>query len=128
VTPPHLPGGEPESAAKTRTALSWIFAFVALTVRGRQDGADGRVRRDLPARLRQLGVRARLHFPGLAAGVREINPVTVTAGAARSFAFYGTPATLGAAAAWIGGLLAVFIPLSVWRYRPLSVWRDRRIS
>ena len=26
-------------------------------------------------------------------------------------------ASLGAAAAWIGGLLAVFIPLSVWRYR-----------
>ena len=26
-------------------------------------------------------------------------------------------ASLGAAAAWIGGLLAAFIPLSVWRYR-----------
>ena len=25
-----------------------------------------------------------------------------------------------AAAAWIGGLLAVFIPLSVWRYRRMS--------
>jgi hypothetical protein len=34
--------------------------------------------------------------------------------------FYGTPASLGAAAAWIGGLLAVFIPLSVWRYRRIS--------
>jgi len=27
---------------------------------------------------------------------------------------------LGEAAAWIGGLLAVFIPLSVWRYRRIS--------
>ena len=49
-----------------------------------------------------------------------INPVTVTANAARSLALYGTPASLGAAAAWIGGLLAVFIPLSVWRYRRIS--------
>jgi hypothetical protein len=29
-------------------------------------------------------------------------------------------ASLGAAAAWTGGLLAVFIPLSVWRYRRIS--------
>jgi hypothetical protein len=58
-------------------ALSWIFAFVALTVRGAAD-------------------------------------------AARSPALFGTPASLGAAAAWIGGLLAVFIPLSVWRYRRMS--------
>ena len=50
----------------------------------------------------------------------KINPVTVTANAARSLALYGTPASLGAAAAWIGGLLAIFIPLSVWRYRRIS--------
>ena len=35
-------------------------------------------------------------------------------------AIAGSPAFLGAAAAWIGGLLAVFIPLSVWRYRRIS--------
>jgi hypothetical protein len=35
-------------------------------------------------------------------------------------ALFGTPASLGAAAAWIGGLLAVFIPLFVWRYRRMS--------
>ena len=39
-----------------------------------RDGADGRVRRDLPARLRQLGVRARSHLPGLAADFRENQP------------------------------------------------------
>ena len=50
----------------------------------------------------------------------KINPVTVTADAARSFALFGTSASLGAAAAWIVGLLAVFIPLSVWRYRRIS--------
>ena len=39
---------------------------------------------------------------------------------ARSLALYGTTVSLGAAAAWIGGLLAVSIPLSVWRYRRIS--------
>jgi oleandomycin transport system permease protein len=50
----------------------------------------------------------------------KINPVTVTADAARSLALSGTPSSLGSAAAWIGGLLAVFIPLSIWRYRRMS--------
>ncbi len=61
-------------AAAFGFALSWIFAFVALTVPGRRDGADGRVRGDLPAHLRQLGVRARRHHAALAAGVRENQP------------------------------------------------------
>ena len=82
---------------------------------------------DRPARTYSGGMRRRLdiassllHHAGLAADVREISPVTVTADAARSLALLGTPASLGAAAAWIGGLLAVFIPLSVWRYRRMS--------
>ena len=50
----------------------------------------------------------------------KISPVTVVADAARSFALFGTPASLGVAAAWIGGLLAVFIPPSEWRYRRMS--------
>ncbi len=50
----------------------------------------------------------------------KISPVTVTADAARSLALFGTTASLGAAAAWTGGLLAVFIPRSVWRYRQIS--------
>src|SRR2546430_1981407 len=59
-------------------------------------------------------------FPHWLQAFAKINPVTVTANAARALALFGTPASLGAAAAWIGGLLAVFIPLSVWRYRRIS--------
>ena len=44
----------------------------------------------------------------------------LTADAARSYALTGAPMSLGGAAAWIGGLLAVFIPLCVWRYRRMS--------
>jgi hypothetical protein len=56
----------------------------------------------------------------LAHGEVLANPVTVTANAARSLALFGTPASLAAVAAWTGGLLAMFIPLSVWRYRQIS--------
>jgi ABC-2 type transport system permease protein/oleandomycin transport system permease protein len=59
-------------------------------------------------------------FPDWLQAFAKINPVTVTANAARALALFGTPASLGAAAAWTGGLLAVFIPLSVWRYRQIS--------
>ncbi len=59
-------------------------------------------------------------FPPWLQANATINPVTVTADAARSLALFGTTASLGAAAAWIGGLLAVFIPLSVQRYRRIS--------
>jgi hypothetical protein len=52
-----------------------------------------------------LSDAARLALAGFPAGSRGLT---------------GTPASLGAAAAWIGGLLAVFIPLSVWRYRRMS--------
>jgi hypothetical protein len=54
-------------------ALSWIFAFVALTVRG-AEAAQSAVRGDLPAGIRELGVRARLQHAGLAADLREGEP------------------------------------------------------
>jgi ABC-2 type transport system permease protein/oleandomycin transport system permease protein len=59
-------------------------------------------------------------FPAWLQAFATINPVTVTADAARSLALLGTTASLAAAAAWTGGLLAVFIPLSVRRYRRIS--------
>jgi oleandomycin transport system permease protein len=49
------------------------------------------------------------------------SPVSLTADVARSYALTaGVPSSLGEALAWIGALLAVFIPLCVWRYRRMS--------
>ena len=49
------------------------------------------------------------------------SPVTLTANAARTYALDGgVPGSLGGAAAWIVGLLVIFIPLCVWRYRRMS--------
>jgi hypothetical protein len=48
-------------------------------------------------------------------------PVTLTANAARTYALDGgVPGSLAGAAAWIIGLLAIFIPVCVWRYRRMS--------
>jgi hypothetical protein len=71
----QLNSSRPGTPAAFGLALSWVFAFVALTV---------------------------------------------TAGAARSPALFDPPASLSAAAAWIGGLLAVFIPLSLRGSRRIS--------
>ena len=101
-------------------ALSWIFAFVALTVRGAETAQTAGFVVIFPLVFASSVFVPVSTFPDWLQAFAKINPVTVTADAARSFAIYGTPASLGAAAAWIGGLLAVFIPLSVWRYRRIS--------
>jgi hypothetical protein len=47
--------------------------------------------------------------------------VTLPADAARTLALTGgVPSSLWESLAWIVGILAVFIPLSVWRYRRMS--------
>jgi ABC transporter DrrB family efflux protein len=101
-------------------ALSWIFAFVALTVRGAETAQTAGFVVIFPLVFASSVFVPVATFPDWLQTVAKINPVTVTADAARSLALFGTPGTLGAAAAWIGGLLAVFIPLSVWRYRRMS--------
>jgi ABC transporter DrrB family efflux protein len=101
-------------------ALSWIFAFVALTVRGAETAQTAGFVVIFPLVFASSVFVPVSTFPHWLQAFAKINPVTVTADAARSLAFYGTPASLGQAAAWIGGLLAVFIPLSVWRYRRIS--------
>src|SRR5690348_16707136 len=101
-------------------AVSWIFAFVALTVRGAETAQTAGFVVIFPLVFASSVFVPVATFPDWLQAFAKINPVTVTADAARSLALYGSPASLGAAAAWIGGLLAVFIPLSVWRYRRIS--------
>lgn len=51
----------------------------------------------------------------------QVSPVSLTADSARTFALQGgVPSSLGGAAAWIFGLLILFVPLCVWRYRRMS--------
>ena len=101
-------------------ALSWIFAFVALTVRGAEAAQTAGFVVIFPLVFASSVFVPVATLPHWLQAFAKISPVTVTADAARSLALFGTPASLGAAAAWIGGLLTVFIPLSVWRYRRMS--------
>jgi ABC-2 type transport system ATP-binding protein len=101
-------------------ALSWIFAFVALTVRGAEAAQTAGFVVIFPLVFASSVFVPVSTMPHWLQAFAKVSPVTVTADAARSLALFGTPASLGAAAAWIGGLLAVFIPLSVWRYRQMS--------
>jgi daunorubicin resistance ABC transporter ATP-binding subunit len=55
-------------------ALSWIFAFVALTVRGAEAAQTAGFVVIFPLVFRQLGVRARRHAAALASGIRENQP------------------------------------------------------
>ncbi len=111
-------------AAAFGYALSWIFAFVALTVRGAEAAQTAGFVVIFPLVFASSVFVPVATLPHWLQAFAKISPVTVTvtvtADAARSFALHGTPASLGAALAWIGGLLAVFIPLSVWRYRRMS--------
>ena len=101
-------------------ALSWIFAFVALTVRGSEAVQSAGFVVVFPLVFASSVFVPVSTMPNWLEAFANVSPVTLTADAARSYALTGAPTSLGAAAAWIGGLLAVFIPLCVWRYRRMS--------
>jgi ABC-2 type transport system permease protein/oleandomycin transport system permease protein len=102
-------------------ALSWIFAFVALTVRGAEAAQSAGFVILFPLVFASSVFVPVSTLPSWLQVIAKISPVTLTANAARSFALVpGTPSSLGGAVAWIAGLLAVFIPLSVWRYRRMT--------
>ena len=101
-------------------ALSWIFAFVALTVHGAEAAQAAGFVVVFPLVFASSVFVPVATLPGWLQAFAKVSPVTLTANAARSLALTGAPASLGGAAAWIGGLLAVFVPLSVWRYRRIS--------
>jgi ABC-2 type transport system ATP-binding protein len=102
-------------------ALSWIFAFVALTVRGAEAAQAAGFVVIFPLVFASSVFVPVASMPSWLQSFAHASPVTLTADVARSYALTpGVPGSLGETAAWIGGLLAVFIPLCVWRYRRMS--------
>ncbi len=102
-------------------ALSWIFAFVALVVPGAEAAQSAGFVVIFPLVFASSVFVPVSTMPDWLQAVAKVSPVTLTANTARSFALVGgVPGSLGATAAWILGLLAVFIPLCVWRYRRMS--------
>ncbi|GAC1326107.1 MAG: hypothetical protein NVSMB25_25220 [Thermoleophilaceae bacterium] len=102
-------------------ALSWIFAFVALTVRGAEAAQSAGFVAIFPLVFASSVFVPLSSMPGWLRTFAEVSPVTLTANTARSYTLGGAlPTSLAAASVWIGGLLAIFIPLCVWRYRRMS--------
>ncbi|MEA2313787.1 MAG: type transport system ATP-binding protein [Solirubrobacteraceae bacterium] len=120
-------GGAPQALASIAVvaafgfALSWIFALVALTVRGAEAAQAAGFVVIFPLVFASSIFVPVASMPGWLQSFSHASPVTLTADAARSYALTpGTPTSLAETAAWIGGVLAVFIPLCVWRYRRMS--------
>jgi ABC transporter DrrB family efflux protein len=102
-------------------ALSWIFAFVAFTVRSAEAAQSAGFVVLFPLVFASSVFVPVSSMPSWLQAFAKVSPVTLTANAARSLALVpGTPSSLGGAIAWIAGLLAVFVPLSVWRYRRIT--------
>jgi ABC-2 type transport system ATP-binding protein len=102
-------------------ALSWIFAFVALTVQGAEAAQSAGFVVIFPLVFASSVFVPVSSMPDWLQAFAKASPVTLTANTARSFALQtGVPGSLGGAAAWIVGILVVFIPLCVWRYRRMS--------
>lgn len=102
-------------------ALSWIFAFVALMVRSAEAAQSAGFVVLFPLVFASSVFVPVSSMPGWLEAFANVSPVTLTADAARSLALVpGVPSTLGGAAAWIAGLVAAFVPLSVWRYRRMT--------
>ena len=102
-------------------ALSWIFAFVALTVRGAEAAQSAGFVVIFPLVFASSVFVPVASMPAWLQAFARASPVTLTANTARSYALLpGTPRSLPATVAWIAGLLAVFIPLCVWLYRRMS--------
>jgi ABC-type multidrug transport system permease subunit len=102
-------------------ALSWIFAFVALTVRGADAAQSAGFVVIFPLVFASSVFVPVASMPAWLQGFAKASPVTLTANTARSFALHGgVPGSLGAASAWAAGLLLLFVPLCVWRYRRMG--------
>ncbi len=102
-------------------ALSWIFAFVSLVVRGAESAQTAGFVLLFPLVFASSVFVPVSSMPSWLQPFAKASPVTLTADAARTLALTGgIPTSLGESLAWVAGILAVFVPLSVWRYRRMS--------
>jgi ABC-2 type transport system ATP-binding protein len=101
--------------------LSWVFALVALTVPGAEAAQVAGFVVMLPLAFASSVFVPLSTMPSWLRSFASVSPVTLTTDVARSYALSpGISSSVGDAAAWIGGMLAVAVPLCIWRYRSMS--------
>ena len=99
-------------------AFSWISAFIGLSVRDVESAQAAGFVWVFPLVFASSAFVPVESMPGWLQAFAEINPVTVTVDALRALTL-GGPVTrsLLESLAWITGILLVFVPLAVNRYR-----------
>jgi ABC transporter DrrB family efflux protein len=120
----HIHGGVPRFVAGLLLillfgyALSWIFAALGMFVGDPETAQAAAFPILAPLVFASSAFVPVASMPDWLQVFAKHQPVSVTITAVRDLVL-GTPATADvlAALAWIGGILAVFIPLAVWRYR-----------
>ena len=99
-------------------AFSWMFAFVGLTASSPESAQSLGFIAIFPLTFASSAFVPVETMPSWLEAFAEVNPFTVTVDAMRAL-WLGTPAgnSVWIAALWSVGLIAVFAPLSVARYR-----------
>jgi ABC transporter DrrB family efflux protein len=102
-------------------ALSWIFTFVGLNVRGAEAAQSAGFVAIFPLVFASSVFVPVDTMPGALEWFASVSPVTASVDAARALALGGDATEpLLRAIAWFAALLAVFVPLSVRRYRRMG--------
>lgn len=99
-------------------AMSWVFIYVALAVRGAEAAQSAGFVAIFPLVFASSIFVPVETMPSWLQGFATISPVTLTADAARAMAIGGpTLRPVALAVLWLAVIMAVFVPLSVHRYR-----------
>jgi ABC transporter DrrB family efflux protein len=102
-------------------AMSWIFAYVGLVAKGPEAAQSAGFIAIFPLVFASSIFVPVDTMPSWLQGFANVSPVTVTADAARALAIGGDlSGVLWQSAAWTAGILVLFIPLCVRKYRRLQ--------
>jgi ABC transporter DrrB family efflux protein len=102
-------------------AMSWIFAYVGLVAKGPEAAQSAGFVAIFPLVFASSIFVPVATMPDWLQSFADVSPVTVTADAARSLAIGGSMGdALWQTVAWSIGLLLVFVPLCVRKYRRLQ--------
>jgi len=102
-------------------ALSWIFTLVGLITDSAEAAQSAGFVAIFPLVFASSAFVPVETMPSWLEGFASVSPVTAAVDSARALSVggeVGDPLLLFLA--WVAGLLAVFVPLSVWRYRRMS--------
>ena len=102
-------------------ALSWIFVYVGLIAKGPEAAQSAGFVAIFPLVFASSIFVPVDTMPSWLQAIADVSPVTATADAARALAIGGDVwSSLWQVFAWVGGILLVFVPLSVRKYRRLQ--------